>query len=173
MLVEKYGWQYKKTYLHRPVKILHFSLTPARFQKCLTYLKCFLHVIPVCIIVPWSLLVKTVFHAVNTVFLYRSGDPAKPRVLLLALTGVAVINTNANTVHSALHKPCRGRLFQLSDANKAKLRNKYSEAELVTIDEISMVSSKLFYQIHKRLNEILLWRPVSATTSSCKTCIYF
>ena len=150
-----------------------FSLTPARFQKCLTYLKCFLHVIPVCIIVPWSLLVKTVFHAVNTVFLYRSGDPAKPRVLLLALTGVAVINTNANTVHSALHKPCRGRLFQLSDANKAKLRNKYSEAELVTIDEISVVSRKLFYQIHKRLNEILLWRPVSATTSSCKTCIYF
>ena len=113
------------------------------------------------------------FHAVNNVFLYRSGDPAKPRVLLLALTGVAVINTNANTVHSALHKPCRGRLFQLSDANKAKLRNKYSEAELVTIDEISVVSSKLFYQIHKRLNEILLWRPVSATTSSCKTCIYF
>ena len=91
-------------------------------------------------------------HAVNTVFLYRSGDPAKPRVLLLALTGVAVINTNADIVYSALHKRCRGRHFQLNDANKAKLRNKYSDAELVTIDEISMVSSKLFYQIHKRLN---------------------
>ena len=27
--------KFKKTYLHRPIKILHF-LTPARIQKCLT-----------------------------------------------------------------------------------------------------------------------------------------
>ena len=27
--------QFKKAYLHRPIKILHF-LTPARIQKCLT-----------------------------------------------------------------------------------------------------------------------------------------
>ena len=40
-----------------------------------------------------SHLIKTVFHAVNKVFLYRSGDPAKPRVLLLAPTGVAAIKS--------------------------------------------------------------------------------
>ena len=34
MLVEKYGWQFKKAYLHRPIKILYF-LSPARTQKCL------------------------------------------------------------------------------------------------------------------------------------------
>ena len=38
-------------------------------------------------------LIKTVFHAVNKVFLYRSGDPAKPRVLSLAPTGVAAIKS--------------------------------------------------------------------------------
>ena len=30
--------QFKKAYLHRPIKILHF-LTPSRIQKCLTYLQ--------------------------------------------------------------------------------------------------------------------------------------
>ena len=33
MLVEKYVWQFKNIYLHRPIKILHF-LTPARIKKC-------------------------------------------------------------------------------------------------------------------------------------------
>ena len=46
-----------------------------------------------------SYLIKTVFHAVNKVFLYRSGDPAKPRVLLLAPTGVTSISFNGNTVN--------------------------------------------------------------------------
>ena len=98
-------------------------------------------------------LIKIVFHAVNKVFLYRNGDPAKPRVLLLSPTGVGVININGNVVHSSLHIPCQGKL-PLNDANKAELRNKYSEVELVIIDEIPMVSSKLFCQIHKHLNEI-------------------
>ena len=101
-----------------------------------------------------SHLIKTVFHAVSKVFLYRRGNPAKPRVLLLAPTGVAGININGKTVHSGLHVPCRGKLLPLEETNKAELRYKYSEDELVIIDELSMVSSKLFYQIHKRLNEI-------------------
>ena len=102
-----------------------------------------------------SNIIKTVFHAVNKVLLYRSGDPVKPRVLLLAPTDVAKININGNTVHSGLHIPCQGKLFPLNDANKAELINKYAEVELVIIDKISMVSSKLFYQIQqKRLREI-------------------
>ena len=71
MSVPKYDWAMQKTYLHRPIKILHF-LIPARTQKCLTKLQnilvfltlnhlqadsgiqqgIFLHVIPVCVIVP-------------------------------------------------------------------------------------------------------------------------
>ena len=94
------------------------------------------------------------FHAVNKVILYRSGDPVKSRVLLLAPTGVAKININGNTVHSGLHIPCQGKLFPLNDANKVELINKYAEVELVIIDKIPVVSSKLFYQIQKRLSEI-------------------
>ena len=46
------------------------------------------------------------------------------------------------------------KLLPLNDASKSELRSKYSEVEVVIIDEISMVSSKLFYQVHKRMNEI-------------------
>ena len=42
----------------------------------------------------------------------------------------------------------------LSDRNRAELRNKYSEVQIVVTEKISMMSGKLLYQIHKRLNEI-------------------
>ena len=42
----------------------------------------------------------------------------------------------------------------LCDINRLELRNKYSEVKIVIIDEILIVSGKLLYQIHKRLNEI-------------------
>ena len=45
-------------------------------------------------------------------------------------------------------------LLPLNHASTTELRNKYSDVELVIIDEISMVSSKLFYQVHTRMNEI-------------------
>ena len=64
-----------------------------------------------------SHLIQTIFHAVSKILLYRRGDPTKPRVLLLAPTGVAAININGNTIHSALHIPCKGKLLPLNDAN--------------------------------------------------------
>ena len=36
------------------------------------------------------------------------------------------------------------------------LRNKLSEVELIIIDEISMVSQKVFFQLHQKLMEIFL-----------------
>ena len=73
---------------------------------------------------------------------------------MLALTGIPAISINGTTIHSGLNIPCRGKLILLSDKNRAELRNKYSNVQIVIIDEISMVSGKLLYQFHKRLNEI-------------------
>ena len=101
-----------------------------------------------------SHLIKTIYHSVNKLFLYQSGSPVKPRVLVLVPTGVAAININGTTIHSGLNIPCRSKLMPLNDNNCAKLRNKYSDVEIVIIDEMSMVSHKLLYQIHKHLNEI-------------------
>ena len=65
-------------------------------------------------------------------------------MLILALTGVASINVNGTTVHSALGLPCRRKFFPLDSNILAALRNKYGEIELIILDEASMVSKKLF-----------------------------
>ena len=66
--------------------------------------------------------------------------PDKPRVLILAPTGVAEININGKTVHSGLGI---GIGKGLNYKQQEILRNKLSEVTLVFIDEISMVSSIL------------------------------
>ena len=49
----------------------------------------------------------------------------------------------------------RGPLPRMSDQIKCKLRNLYSELEVIITDEISMVSKKTLLSVHKRLCEIL------------------
>ena len=58
-----------------------------------------------------SHLLRTVYQSVTKLLLYRSGDLDKPGVLVLAPTGVAVINTNGTTIHSGLNIPCYGNCF--------------------------------------------------------------
>ena len=45
-------------------------------------------------------------------------------------------------------------MFPLNDRQRAILRNKLSEVRITIIDEISVVSSMLLYQVNQRLNEI-------------------
>ena len=130
---------------------LHVKVKSGKTKKQSTSFHLFLSGIGGC---GKSHLIQTIFHAVSKVFLYQSGDPSKSRVLLLAPTGVAAININGNAIHPGFHIRYRGKILPLNDASKAELRNKYSEVELIIIDEISMVSNKLFYQVHKNMNEI-------------------
>ena len=44
----------------------------------------------------------------------------------------------------------------LNDRHRAILRNKLSEVRITIIDEISIVSSMLLYQVNQRLNEIFV-----------------
>ena len=68
--------------------------------------------------------------------------PDKPRVLILAPTSLAAININGKTVHSGLGI---GIGKGLNYKQRGILRNKLSEETLVFIDEISIVSSILFW----------------------------
>ena len=80
--------------------------------------------------------------------MYRGGHPDKPCVSLLAPTGVAAVNIDGNTIHSGLGINCKGHFFPLNDHQKASLCNKLSEVRIIIIDEISMVSRKLFIQLN-------------------------
>ena len=68
--------------------------------------------------------------------------------MLLAPTGVAAVNINGTTIHSGLEINVGGKLYPLSEQHRAALRNKLSEVRLIIIDEISMVSSVLFFQVN-------------------------
>lgn len=86
--------------------------------------------------------------------MFKSGEPNKQRILVLAPTGVAAINVDGTTIHSGLTIPTRGKLFPLSDKSKTSLRLKLSCVELIMNDEISMVNSRLFKDIDLRLREV-------------------
>ena len=86
--------------------------------------------------------------------LYHSNNPEKIRVLLLAPTGISAVNINGATIHSCLGITSYGKYNKLGHKQKAYLRNKLSELKVIIIDEISVVSSELFYQVHSRLIEI-------------------
>ena len=74
--------------------------------------------------------------------------------MLLPPTGVAAINIDGTTIHSGLNIPLHGEMSPLNDKNWALLRNKYSDFHFIIIDEISMVPSKLVFQVHQRLIKI-------------------
>ena len=99
-----------------------------------------------------SHLIKTIYMSINKVLMYKGGNPEKPRILLLAPTGVAAVNIDGTTIHTALGINVGGKLYPLNDRQRGILRNKLAEVKFIIIDEISMVSNVLLYQVHQRLN---------------------
>ena len=87
--------------------------------------------------------------------MYKGSDADKPRILLLVTTGVAATNINGTTIYSRLGIHAESTLHRLNDQQLAALRNKLSDVRLIIIDEVSLVSSVLFYQINQRLNELV------------------
>ncbi|XP_057316850.1 uncharacterized protein LOC130657876 [Hydractinia symbiolongicarpus] len=104
------------------------------------------------------LLITTISDMLNKALSYRARNLEKDKYLILAPTGVAAINIEGNTIHSAVGIPAdrnfTKNISKLSDKKKCMLRNKPSELSVIVIDEISMVSNKLLLHIHQRLTEI-------------------
>ena len=100
---------------------------------------------------------KTICIFLKKTFNLYSGSPDKPKVLLFAPTGVAAININRTAINSGLSIPpyVNGyTLPRLSDSERGRLRNLYSEVLVVLTDEMSMVSNICLLHIHERLCEI-------------------
>ena len=67
---------------------------------------------------------------------------------------MATINIVGTKIHIALGINVGHKLYPLNDCQRGILRNKLSEIKFIIIDEISMISTVLFYQVHQRLNKI-------------------
>ena len=105
-----------------------------------------------------SHLLATIRHFLVKSLSYNEGPADKATALMLAPTGVAAVNVDGATIHSALAlSPKRNYskgIPKLSDKKRCMLQNKYSQLSVIIIDEISMVSNKLLLNVHQRLVEI-------------------
>ena len=102
-----------------------------------------------------SHLLTTIKFYLQKSLTYGSKDIGKESLLMLAPTGVAAVNVDGSTIHSALgisvdfsSAKC---VSKLSDKRRCFLREKLSELKVIITDEISMVSNKLLLYIHQRL----------------------
>ena len=103
-----------------------------------------------------SHLIKAVYHTALKTLRHGSSNPEKATILLMAPTGVAAININGTTMHTALAIPKQSghNLPAISDQKKTQLRILLTELKVIIIDEISMVSNVMLMNIHNRLKEI-------------------
>lgn len=103
-----------------------------------------------------SHLIKAIYLTAVKTFRYGTVNPERPTVALMAPTGVAAININGTTIHTALSIPKESGDFapKMSDQKRTQLRLTLSELKLIIVDEISMVANTTLLHIHQRLKEI-------------------
>lgn len=110
-----------------------------------------------------SHLIKALYHTIELTLRREGENPECPKVLLLAPTGTAAFNIEGATIHSALlfslQRPSTSKRSNyanpLSDDKRNTLRIKLSQLKFLIIDEISMVGSDFFIEVHNRLTEIM------------------
>ena len=72
----------------------------------------------------------------------------------MAPTGIAAIDIDGATIHTALNIPVGHfgkNLLSLSKKMRSTLRNRLADLKFIIIDEISMVSNNILYYIHLQL----------------------
>ena len=74
-----------------------------------------------------SHLIKAIHMSLSKLLMHKGGNPEKPKILLLAPTGVAAININGTTIHSGLGLNIGSQMYPLSGKQKAILQNKLSQ----------------------------------------------
>lgn len=108
-----------------------------------------------------SLGIRAIVQSVLRFFNSQPGnDPSKLPVIVMAFTGRAAFNVLGMTIHhtlrmAPLQKHVGNSLMKDLDASTLNtLRSKLSQLKLIIIDEISMVSVQMLYQIDQRLRQI-------------------
>jgi hypothetical protein len=82
------------------------------------------------------------------------GQPDPIRVM--ALSGVAALNTNGRTMHSSLGIPAtNGPFLPLSGSRLATLQQQWNGIHFVIIDEKSMLGLKMFAKVESRLRQLV------------------
>ena len=83
-------------------------------------------------------------------------DPGCPYVVLSSFTGAAAANVNGQTLHSLFGFKFGAKFVSMSDKQQDEKRNQFRNLKCLIIDEISMVSCELFYNLNLKLREIMM-----------------
>ena len=90
----------------------------------------------------------------SNIFQQAGDDPNLPYVVLTSFTGAASANINGQTLHSLFGFKFGTTFLSLSERQRAEKRALFKNLRCIIIDEISMVSADLFYNLDLRLREI-------------------
>ena len=103
---------------------------------------------------------STVIHLLSVMMqkiLHQPGDdPSYPYVLMASFTGAAAANINGQTLHSLFGFKFGHKFISLDDKKRDEKRLTFQNLKIIIIDEISMVSADLLYNLDLKLREITL-----------------
>ena len=103
-----------------------------------------------------SRVISSLYTMLTETFKREGDDPNCPYVVLTSFTGAASANINGQTLHSLFGFKFGATFLSMPERQRAEKRLLFRNLRFVIIDEISMVSSDMFYNLDLRLREITM-----------------
>ena len=103
-----------------------------------------------------SRVINSVYTMMTEIFQKEGDDPCCPYVVLTSFTGAASANINGQTLHSLFSFKFGTTFLSMTEKQRAEKRHLFRNLRCIIIDEISMVSADLFYNLDLRLREITM-----------------
>ena len=103
-----------------------------------------------------SRLINSLYTMMTSIFKQPGDDPCCPYVVLSSFTGAASANINGQTLHSLFGFKFGNSFLSLTERQRADKQNLYRNLKCIMVDEISMVSADLFYNLDLRCREITM-----------------
>ena len=103
-----------------------------------------------------SRVINSLYNMMTHILQKEGDDPSCPYVVLTSFTGAASANINGQTLHSLFGFKFGTTFLSMSEKQRADKRLLFRDLKCVIIDEISMISADLFYNLDLRLREITM-----------------
>ena len=100
---------------------------------------------------------KTIYHGLLQYYDKQiESDPLKRKGLILVFSGKAAYNVGGVTVHFALWFPFGSlKMVPVNSNTLDVLTKEYAQLKVLLIDEVSLIGSRMLFNIDKRLREIM------------------
>ena len=101
-----------------------------------------------------SRLISSIYTMVTETLKKPGDNPDCPYVLLTAFTGSAASNVNGQTLHTTFSFKFGTSYLSMPEKQREEKRALFQNVRMVIIDEISLISSDMLYNLDLRLREI-------------------